>query len=56
MFKLGRKLSPEESQRTFIEVNKKDHERPPHPWDVLDALYMAYIVQGLKCDGGALLP
>ena len=35
MFKLDRELSPEEFIRTFMEINKKDHQRPPHPWEEL---------------------
>ena len=33
MFELNHKLSPDEFITTFFEVNKKDHERPLHPWD-----------------------
>ena len=35
MFKLEQKLSPEEFIRTFFEVNRNDHQRPPHPWEAL---------------------
>jgi len=35
MFKLDRKLSPDEFIQTFFEVNKNDHKRPPHPWEAL---------------------
>jgi pyrroloquinoline-quinone synthase len=35
MFKLDRKLSPDEFIETFFEVNRRDHQRAPHPWDVL---------------------
>ena len=35
MFKLERKLDPDEFVQTFSEVNKNDHQRPPHPWETL---------------------
>ena len=35
MFKLDRKLAPEEFIGTFFEVNKRDHQRVLHPWDIL---------------------
>lgn len=35
MFKLDRKLGPDEFIQTFFEVNKNDHQRPTHPWDTL---------------------
>lgn len=35
MFKLELKLNPEEFKETFKRVNKEDHKRPPHPWDLL---------------------
>jgi hypothetical protein len=35
MFKLDRKLSPDEFIQTFFEANKSDHQRPPHPWETL---------------------
>ena len=35
MFKLERKLSPDEFIDTFFAVNRRDHQRAPHPWDVL---------------------
>ncbi len=35
MFKLDRKLGPDEFIQTFFEVNKSDHQRPAHPWDTL---------------------
>ena len=35
MFKLERKLAPDEFIQTFFEVNKKDHQGPPHPWEIL---------------------
>jgi pyrroloquinoline-quinone synthase len=35
MFKLENKLSPDEFIDAFFEVNKKDHQRPPHPWESL---------------------
>ncbi len=35
MFKLEQKLSPDEFIKTFFEANKNDHQRPPHPWEVL---------------------
>jgi len=35
VFKLERKLDPDEFIETFFEVNKNDHQRPPHPWDAL---------------------
>ena len=35
MFKLDRKLDPDEFIQTFSEVNKNDHQRPPHPWETL---------------------
>jgi len=33
MFKLDRKLGPDEFIATFFEANKRDHQRPPHPWE-----------------------
>ena len=33
MFELDHKLEPDEFIKTFFEVNKKDHQRPPHPWE-----------------------
>jgi hypothetical protein len=52
MFKLDRKLSPDEFIQTFFEANKSDHQRPPHPWETL--------FRGGKCtkdqlQGGLLL-
>jgi pyrroloquinoline-quinone synthase len=35
VFKLERKLDPDEFIQTFFEVNKKDHQGPPHPWETL---------------------
>ncbi|HET9297499.1 MAG TPA: hypothetical protein VFP18_11455 [Candidatus Binatia bacterium] len=35
MFNLTDRLSPDEFIDTFFEVNKRDHQRPPHPWDAL---------------------
>jgi pyrroloquinoline-quinone synthase len=35
MFQLEQKLSADEFINTFFEVNKTDHQRPPHPWDTL---------------------
>ena len=35
MVKLERKLDPDEFIQTFSEVNKSDHQRPPHPWETL---------------------
>jgi pyrroloquinoline-quinone synthase len=35
VFKLERKLAPDEFIQTFFEVNKKDHQGPPHPWEIL---------------------
>jgi pyrroloquinoline-quinone synthase len=35
VFKLQSKLAPDEFITTFFDVNKKDHQRPPHPWDGL---------------------
>jgi pyrroloquinoline-quinone synthase len=35
MYKLLQKLSPAEFKETFAGVNKEDHQRPPHPWDLL---------------------
>jgi pyrroloquinoline-quinone synthase len=35
MYKLERKLSPEEFKQTFVRINKEDHNHPPHPWDLL---------------------
>ena len=35
MFKLNHKLTPGEFIETFFEVNQKDHQRPPHPWETL---------------------
>jgi coenzyme PQQ biosynthesis protein C len=35
MFKLDRKLSPDEFITTFFETNRQDHQRPPHPWESL---------------------
>jgi hypothetical protein len=31
VFKLERKLDPDDLIQTFFEVNKKDHQRPPPP-------------------------
>jgi pyrroloquinoline-quinone synthase len=35
MFKLERKLNPDEFIKTFFEANKNDHQGPPHPWETL---------------------
>jgi pyrroloquinoline-quinone synthase len=35
MFKLDHKLEPDDFIKTFFEVNKKDHQRPAHPWEAL---------------------
>jgi len=35
MFKLENKLGPDAFIETFIEVNRSDHQRPPHPWETL---------------------
>ena len=35
MCKLDHRLSPDEFIQTFSEVNKNDHQRPPHPWETL---------------------
>jgi pyrroloquinoline-quinone synthase len=35
VFKLERKLAPDEFIETFFEVNKKDHQGSPHPWEIL---------------------
>ncbi len=35
MFKLENKLGPDAFIETFIEVNRNDHQRPPHPWETL---------------------
>jgi pyrroloquinoline-quinone synthase len=35
MFKLDHKLEPDDFIKTFFEVNKNDHQRPPHPWETL---------------------
>ena len=35
MFTLDRKLSPDDFIQTFQDINKKDHQRPPHPWEAL---------------------
>jgi pyrroloquinoline-quinone synthase len=35
MFKLDCKLDPDDFIATFFAINKRDHERPPHPWDAL---------------------
>ena len=35
MFTLDRKLSPDEFINSFFEVNRQDHQGPPHPWDSL---------------------
>jgi pyrroloquinoline-quinone synthase len=35
MFQLDHKLEPDEFTKTFFEVNKNDHQRPPHPWETL---------------------
>ena len=35
MFKLEEKLSPDAFIETFFEVNRKDHQRAPHPWETL---------------------
>jgi len=67
MFNLDGKLAPDEFIQTFFEVNKSDHQRPPHPWETLfreghctkpqlqgwakERYYMAYVVQGLQLGG-----
>src|SRR5574341_1733185 len=33
MFNLDHKLTPDEFIKTFFEVNRQDHQRPPHPWE-----------------------
>ena len=35
MFKLDRKLAPDEFIQTFFEANRQDHQRPPHPWEAI---------------------
>jgi pyrroloquinoline-quinone synthase len=35
MFKLDQQLGPDDFIQTFFEVNKTDHDRPPHPWETL---------------------
>jgi len=35
MYKLNQKLSPDDFIQTFFEVNRTDHQRPPHPWETL---------------------
>ncbi len=35
MFKLDRKLGPDEFIQTFFEANRQDHQRPPHPWEAM---------------------
>ena len=35
MFHLERKLAPEEFIQKFFEVNRHDHQRPPHPWEAI---------------------
>jgi pyrroloquinoline-quinone synthase len=35
VFKLERQLAPEDFIKTFFEVNKNDHQLPPHPWESL---------------------
>lgn len=35
MFHLDHKLDPEPFIEKFFEVNRRDHERPPHPWETL---------------------
>ena len=35
MFKLEEKLDPDAFIETFFEVNKKDHQGAPHPWETL---------------------
>jgi pyrroloquinoline-quinone synthase len=35
MYRLEQKLSPAEFKETFKRVNQEDHQRPPHPWDLL---------------------
>jgi pyrroloquinoline-quinone synthase len=35
MFKLEEKLNPDAFIETFFEVNKKDHQGAPHPWETL---------------------
>jgi pyrroloquinoline-quinone synthase len=35
MFKLDHTLSPDEFIKSFFEVNRNDHQRPPHPWEAL---------------------
>ena len=35
MFTLDHRLGPDEFIEMFFAVNKRDHQRPPHPWDAL---------------------
>src|SRR5687768_16396167 len=35
MFKLDRKLAPDEFIQAFFEANRQDHQRPPHPWEAI---------------------
>jgi pyrroloquinoline-quinone synthase len=35
MFKLDRRLGPDEFIATFFEANKRDQQRAPHPWDAI---------------------
>ena len=35
MFKLDRKLAPDEFIQTFFKANQQDHQRLPHPWEVI---------------------
>jgi pyrroloquinoline-quinone synthase len=35
MLKLDHRLPPAEFIETFFQVNQKDHQRPPHPWETL---------------------
>ena len=35
MFKLDRKLAPDEFIQTFFDANRQDHQRPPHPWEAI---------------------
>lgn len=42
MFKLDQKLRPDDFINTFFEVNKNDHQRPPH---LRDSIYRNYMVR-----------
>ena len=42
MFNLTDRLSPDEFIDTFFEVNKRDHQRPPHPWDASVSRWPVY--------------